>query len=203
MSSKKKFSGQYHILRLLTILVVMISSCAEKSSKSANRDVYEPNDYSMAFKTEREYTGISFSLEIFATAVKSMGEKDQIHTAGGKGMMSFLKSNSYGSNVHEELFWRKDQMSAARVGDYKLVRLNGKQTVLYNLKTDIAEVKDLSSAEAVTFKQLNDKLEHWEVNLKKPIWIEPEDWNKVTWMIYEDLMNNKSTRVQAPTELNK
>jgi hypothetical protein len=57
--------------------------------------------------------------------------------------------------------------------------------------------------DALTFKLLDDTLNHWETNLKKPIWIEPEDWNTVTEMIYEDLMNNKPIRVQVPADLNK
>ena len=64
-------------------------------------------------------------------------------------------------------------------------------------------MKDFSTQDAVAFKLLEDKLNHWETNLKKPIWIEHEDRNTVTEMIYEDLMNNKPIRVQVPADLNK
>lgn len=149
----------------------------------------------------KTYSGISSSLDIYATALKAAGEKTMTYDADGKDLMHFLKSKNYASNVHEELFWRKDQMAAARFGDYKLVRLQGKQTVLYNIKNDLVEVKDLSTRDAVMFNLLNEKLNQWELNVQKPIWIEPEDWNTVTRMIYEDLMNNKPVRVQTPEDL--
>ncbi len=103
--------------------------------------------------------------------------------------------------MHEELFWRKDQMAAARIGDYKLIRLKDGQSVLYNLKNDIVEIKDLSGSEAATVQLLTEKLNRWETHLKKPVWIEPEDWNTVTRMIYEDLMNNRHVRAKTPSDL--
>jgi arylsulfatase A-like enzyme len=152
-------------------------------------------------KANKTYTGIASSLDIFSTALSAAGEREHVYSEDGKNLMPFLKSKRYSVNVHESLFWRKDQMAAARVGDYKLVRLQGGQSVLYNIKTDRVEISDLSAQDAVTLSVLNDKLNQWEVNLKQPVWIEPEDWNTVTRMIYEDLMNNKSIRAKAPEDL--
>ena len=46
------------------------------------------------------------------------------------------------------------------------------------------------------------KLSNWEKNLKIPNWIENKNWNVITEMIYEDLMNNKKIRAFSPKDLN-
>jgi hypothetical protein len=50
---------------------------------------------------------------------------------------------------------------------------------------------------------LKHNLLHWESKMKQPLWIEPADWNKVTAMIYEDLMNNRPVRAKEPKDLKK
>lgn len=151
----------------------------------------------------KTYSGIASSLDIFMTAVQAAGGKKQALEADGKDLVPFLKSGNYSVNVHNELYWRKDQMAAARVGDFKLLRLEGTQTVLYNMKEDLQEQQDISARDTTHFRALNDKLLQWETIVKTPIWTEPAAWNTVTRMIYEDLMNNRPIRAKSPEDLNK
>lgn len=151
----------------------------------------------------KTYEGMASSLDIFATAVQAAGAKASSYPADGKDLLPFLKSGDYTQPVHDALYWRKDQMAAARVGHFKMLRLNGEQTVLYDMQNDLTEMHDLSSANKVQAKQLNNSLQQWEKELKQPIWTEPADWNKVTKMIYEDLMNNRPVRAKEPADLKR
>lgn len=154
-------------------------------------------------KGNKTYTGISSSLDIYDTALGATGKQALLNKTDGKDLLPFLKSKNYSVNVHEDLFWRKDQMASARVGDYKLIRLKDNQSVLYNIKNDLVEIKDLTPTDSLHVKLLNNKLLQWESTLMKPIWTEPKDWNTVTHMIYEDLMNNRPIRVKSPENLKK
>jgi arylsulfatase A-like enzyme len=154
-------------------------------------------------KGDKTYTGVASSLDIFMTSLYATGENYSTTQADGKNLIPYLQSEDYSVNIHDALYWRKDQMAAARMGDYKLLRLAGKQTVLYNIKNDLQEQRDLSLNDTIQLNRLNKNLEQWETDLKRPIWIEPEGWNKVTRMIYEDLMNNKLIRAKAPEDLKK
>ena len=49
---------------------------------------------------------------------------------------------------------------------------------------------------------LLNKLDNWEKKLIKPNWIENKNWNIVTEMIYQDLMNNEEIRAYSPKDLN-
>ncbi|HSK13409.1 MAG TPA: sulfatase-like hydrolase/transferase [Phnomibacter sp.] len=154
-------------------------------------------------KGERTYSGVASSLDIFMTALRASGAKEQGLQVDGKDLIPYLRSGDLTVHVHDELYWRKDKMAAARIGDHKLIRLLGEQTVLYDIKNDLREQHDVSSRDTFHLKQLNHKLEQWESTIMKPIWTEPEAWNTVTRMIFQDLMNGRSIRARAPEDLKK
>jgi arylsulfatase A-like enzyme len=156
-----------------------------------------------ALKGNKTYTGMASSLDIFQTALQVAGANKKPHDADGKNLMPYLKSKDYAINVHEDLYWRKDKMAAARFGDYKLIQLKGEKSVLYNLKTDPQEQHDRSKTDSVYFNTLQHKLMMWEAKMNRPIWLEPTTWNTVTTMIYQDLMNNRPIRVKEPKDLKK
>jgi len=149
------------------------------------------------------YSGISSSLDIYMTSIRAAGESKESYGADGKDLMPYLQSGDYAVNVHDTLFWRKDQMAAARMGDYKLIRLTGNKTVLYNIRNDLSEIEDISAVDRTRMEKLDNQLITWEKKLVNPIWTEPADWNKVTYMIYEDLMNNRPVRAKSPSDLKK
>ncbi|MGN6644203.1 MAG: sulfatase-like hydrolase/transferase, partial [Verrucomicrobiota bacterium] len=83
---------------------------------------------------------------------------------------------------HDALYWRFGQQMAIRRGDFKLVRYDqnadsnsgGHQPVtaakLYNLREDIGETKDLSSAMPEKVKELQMLWDVWNATLVKPLW---------------------------------
>jgi len=149
----------------------------------------------------KTYTGISSSLDIFMTALKAAGGSELSYHADGNDLMPYLKAGDYTMNIHNELYWRKDQMAAARIGDYKLISLRDGQSVLYNVQKDPTEQNDFWITDTSQAHLLQSKLKAWETQLKMPIWIEPANWNTVTRMIGEDLMNNRPIRVKEPGDL--
>jgi arylsulfatase A-like enzyme len=154
-------------------------------------------------KHHTPYEGMASSLDIFATALRAAGAPANAYATDGKDLLPFLQSNDHTQPVHDALYWRKDQMAAARMDHYKLVKLKDGQGVLYDLAKDPAEKNDLSKALPSQFQLLLDTFSLWENNMKMPIWKEPGSWNTVTRMIYEDLMNNRPVRVKEPADLHK
>jgi autotransporter-associated beta strand protein len=72
---------------------------------------------------------------------------------------------------HEILFWRTNQIWAARKGDWKYGdRLGNGQPKLHNLATDPGETTDVASQHPQVVADLVRELTHWEATLEKPLW---------------------------------
>lgn len=84
---------------------------------------------------------------------------------------------------HQALFWRMGEQMAIRLGDFKLVRYDtnadtntgGRQQpvsapMLYNLKNDISESKDLSASMPEKVRELQKLWDAWNSTLVKPLW---------------------------------
>ena len=150
------------------------------------------------------FDGLTSSLDIFATAASAAGI--QIDTLSqpldGVNLLPYFTQERVG-DPHEKLFWRKDQMAAVRIGDYKLIRVNGVGERLYDLSQDQQEVVDLCKQHKRQQKHLRKELEHWEEGLVKPLWTEGTDWDKVTLEVHRDLMNNRPIRFKNPWDMKK
>ncbi|MEJ7827011.1 MAG: sulfatase-like hydrolase/transferase [Segetibacter sp.] len=147
------------------------------------------------------YDGLTSSLDIYKTAISVAGMKGSPgKPLDGKDIFAALIKKDPES-FHKELYWRKDQMATIRSGEYKLIKLKGGQSVLYNINTDLQEINDLSKFNPELKDSLDKNLQNWERELKSPIWLEPKVWNKVTHIIYEDLMKNKTPRAKHPSDL--
>ena len=150
------------------------------------------------------FDGLTSSLDIFATAASAAGI--QIDTLSqpldGVNLLPYFTQERVG-DPHEKLFWRKDQMAAVRIGDYKLIRVKGVGERLYDLSQDQQEVVDLCKQHKRQQKHLRKELEHWEEGLVKPLWTEGTDWDKVTLEVHRDLMNNRPIRFKNPWDMKK
>jgi len=141
------------------------------------------------------FNGLSSSLDIFKTAIAAAGIESQLDL-DGVNLLPFLKGEQQG-HPHEKLFWRKLNEAGARIGDYKLVRLNDFGSTLYNLENDLGESMDLSLKNKEKSLELNSALEQWESALMDPIWNE-EEWMEVTYHIQQRLMENKPILYKSP-----
>lgn len=150
-------------------------------------------------KSNSTYNGFISSLDIFKTSVSIAKVEDSLTSkTDGKNILNLLKNPSI---INEDLYWRKDKMASVRSGNYKLIRLNNINTVLYNLKDNFYEDIDIKNANKYIHDSLLKKLLIWEDKLINPNWVENKDWNIVTQMIYEDLMSNSKIRAKSPNDL--
>ena len=151
-------------------------------------------------KSNTEFNGFISSLDIFKTSLENVGVDERlIKNADGKNILNLLNANM---PLNQDLFWRKDKMATVRSGNFKLIRLNDSSTVLYNIKRNFFEDYDIKYENPLMHDSLLNKLNDWEKKLIKPNWIENKNWNIVTEMIYQDLMNNEEIRAYSPKDLN-
>ena len=147
------------------------------------------------------FDGLSSSLDIGATACALAGvESDFNLPLDGVNLMPYL-SGEKSEAPHDKLFWRKDKMAAARVGAYKLVRVQGLKSTVYNLDTDLGEKDNLANEKPELKEQLENELKSWEGQMISPLWTEGAVWDTITYMIHEDLMLNRPVRVKDPGQL--
>lgn len=148
------------------------------------------------------FDGLTSSLDIFPTSLAAAGAPESaFDQLDGVTLLPFLTGEKEG-DPHEKLFWRKDQAAAARVGDYKLIRVEQLGYRLYNLEENRAETENLTEAENEQLEFLKAQMEQWEDQLMAPLWTEGHEWDTVTWMIHEDYFYNREVRVKNPGELN-
>ncbi len=150
-----------------------------------------------------EFDGLTSSLDIGATVCALAGISDDADLPlDGVNLIPFL-SNEKAGEPHDKLFWRKDKMAAARIGNHKLVRVEGLNSTVYNLEKDLSEKENLANRIPDLKNQLETELKNWEKDMIQPLWTEGHKWDTVTYMIHEDLMLNRKIRVKNPWQLKK
>ena len=149
-----------------------------------------------------EYDGLTSALDIVATAVDlaNIDRESLKYPLDGVNLLPYVKGEIEGQ-PHSQLFWRKQDMAAARMGDYKLIRVKGVGQRLYNLKDNLFEDKDLQHELPEVTKEMNEALSNWEEGLINPPLWEEGAWGDVTREIHRDLMNNREVSAYTPEEL--
>ena len=151
-----------------------------------------------------QFDGLTSSLDIFATVASAAGIQINAlpQPLDGVNLLPYLTQERVG-DPHEKLFWRKDQMAAVRIGDYKLIRVNGIGERMYDLSQDKQEMTDLCKQNKEQQEHLRKELEQWEEGLMQPLWTEGTEWDKVTLEVHRDLMNNRPIRFKNPWDMKK
>ncbi len=156
------------------------------------------------FNNTTDFKGLSSSLDIFATSIAAAGIKtcSLKNKLDGVSLLPYLSGKKKG-NPHEFLFWRKDKMAAARIGDFKMIRVEGLPDKMYSLKDNVNENVDLTTSNKKEYLKVKHSLENWEKKLIKPLWTEGEAWDEVVFLIHKDLMNNEPVKTFTPWDLPK
>jgi len=153
-------------------------------------------------KGNQTFEGLTSSLDIFKTSIAAASIKPTKKLQlDGVNLLPFLTGKKKG-NPHDKLFWRKLNEAGARLGNKKLVRLEGYGSTLYDLKTDLGEMTDLTSTDKATSELLHKALESWETELMQPLW-EEGNWMPVTYHIQKSLMKNKPILYNTPNARQK
>lgn len=150
------------------------------------------------------YKGLTSSLDILATAVNIAGidETTLKKALDGVNLMPYINAKKEG-DPHPALFWRKEDMAAMRMGDYKLIRIKGVGERLYNLKDNLSETEDLQTQLPAKSQEMNEAIKAWEKGLVNPILWGEGKWNEVTREIHRDLMKNRNASCFSPAEWKK
>jgi arylsulfatase A-like enzyme len=113
-------------------------------------------------------------LDILPTAVAAAGGKiDPEWKLDGVDLMPYL-TGKVKEPPHPVLYWRFGEQWAIRKGDMKLVAssVDGvNKVLLYNLKDDIGESKDLSAEMPDKVKELKAEWDKWSGEQMKPLWV--------------------------------
>jgi len=115
----------------------------------------------------------------------------------GVDLLPFLKGER-SADPHDFLCWRKEDVAAARSGDWKLIRLDESDPVMYNLEDNLGETRDMSEINPKELDGIIAILDNWESEMEEPRWHEEVDWIRVTRHIHEALMKNKEPGRIAP-----
>ncbi len=118
----------------------------------------------------RVYEQPVIALDILPTAVAAAGGKlPDTGKVDGVNLLPHLTGEVKGP-PHEFLFWRSGPQSAARKGDWKLLRGWQPAVQIFDLAADIGEKKNLAGQQPVVVKELAAALEKWDGELAKPLW---------------------------------
>ena len=124
-------------------------------------------------KAGQIYDNPVISLDIFATIlaqaktpVKTKNEID------GVNLIPYLTGENKNA-PHEFLFWRKFDAKdyTVRNGDEKFILKGGKDEMLFDLKQDISEEKNLGSSKSDRVKQLYSDIKIWESKVIDPVFM--------------------------------
>lgn len=146
-----------------------------------------------------KYEGLTSSLDILPTAMDAAGidMSDTKNPLDGVSLLPFISGLS-DAEPHDKLFWRKDGMAAARVGDYKYIRARGVGERLYNLESNPEEDHDLCGEKPEVLDIMRDEMEKWESGLVYPLLWDEGEWKAVTEDTHRCLMNNREPQILSP-----
>lgn len=117
------------------------------------------------------------SLDVFATAAKVANPGVNIDHLDGVDLLPYLDGRDKGE-PHPKLYWRQRGKFAIRMGDWKATKNAGPgdpagKWMLYNLKNDLSETRDMSSAEPETLARLVKEWEKLNEEMIDPFWSAP------------------------------
>jgi arylsulfatase A-like enzyme len=129
----------------------------------------------------QDYDEMISSMDIFPTSLKAAGGSlEQERPFDGIDLLPYITGNNDGV-PHQQLYWRKLECAALRDGDWKLIRIEGLDLALYNVKDDIGEQKNLATQMPEKVEQMEKMLVGWEQDKIEPQWGEGKIWTKVRY----------------------
>jgi len=110
-------------------------------------------------------------LDILPTSISAAGgEISPNWKLDGVNLLPFLEGKKTEA-PHSALFWRFGAQTAVRKGDWNLVQANGsKGKLLFNLRDDIGQTKDLSAAHPERVRELQAAWDEWNKSNVPPGW---------------------------------
>ncbi|APZ45563.1 N-acetylgalactosamine-6-sulfatase [Polaribacter reichenbachii] len=133
-------------------------------------------------KSNQVYENPIISLDLFPTLIEAAGANSAKETQlDGVNLMPYINKKNT-SKPHEKLFWRSvgGFEYAVRIGDFKLYKSAYKEkTLLFNLKTDPFERKDIAKEHPKKIAELEKAYTTWDANNIAPQWVDPHPENVI------------------------
>jgi arylsulfatase A-like enzyme len=124
-----------------------------------------------AIKAGQVYREPVSTMDVFPTSLIAAGGKlpaDRVYD--GVDLTPFLTGKASGV-PHDALMWRRTPHASIRKGDWKLWKtLDGKFTLLFNLKNDPNEATNLAEREPAKLKELEAAFDQWAKDMRDPAW---------------------------------
>jgi len=131
------------------------------------------------------------ALDIFPTCAAAAGaDRPAGKPLDGVDLLPFLTGRASGP-PHDILFWRRGEAAAVRAGPWKLIRSEGNPLLLFDLRDDPGETRNLATAHADVADRLLTRLVDWEQELALPRWQNSQ---------YADLNQYLTHQLEAPAD---
>jgi len=110
------------------------------------------------------------TLDIMPTAAAAAGAPlpDNRHL-DGVNLLPYLTAET-SVPPHDTLFWRVGPNAAARKGRWKYVELDRERSFLFDLETDIGEMRNLADDKPRMVAAMAEALKDWETQMVEPLW---------------------------------
>lgn len=145
------------------------------------------------------------ALDIAATSLVAAGVKTLPEELDGVDLLPYLtKDRPCPQRPHENLFWRRKNVGAARVGDMKLILVENKPTLLFDLSQNPTEKNNLMEKRPDEVERLLLAYQEWDKGNVAPLWDEDEYWNKLAEVQHgsDADWDFKKIRVEKPGKQN-
>lgn len=105
----------------------------------------------------------------------------------GVDLLPYLRGERGDERPHATLYWRAALRGAAiRDGDWKLLRLPHRPPELYDLATDVSELRNVASDHPDRVAALMRKLGNWEASFERaPMWLGSNRWLRQNRALYD------------------
>jgi len=118
------------------------------------------------------------TLDISTTLLAAAGaDPRSVEDLDGIDLTAALTGVTDGSD-HPDLFWRRAVAAAVRSGPWKLIRVEGLPTQLFQLVDDPGERYDRAAEQPQVVADLSKRLARWEQQLIDPLWETGKVWRK-------------------------
>jgi arylsulfatase A-like enzyme len=150
-------------------------------------------------KGGEQYGGLTSALDIAQTSIAAANITENNLKLDGRNLLPYLKGEK-SSQPHQTLYWRKLDDAVARFNNYKVIRLKDYDAVMYDLNKDIGEINDIKKIKKDTFNLMLNNLKSWESEMIKPLWVEGDTWEDITYYIHKQLMQNEKVQYKSPSQ---
>ena len=140
----------------------------------------------------QKYAGLTSSMDIFATSYAAAGGRPFVDKPlDGVDLLPFVSGKKQGL-PHQQLYWRRLGCAAMRDGRWKLIRIPGGVSALYDMDKDLAEKKNLARAMPEKRDSMLTALAKWEESMVEPLWRESKHWTDWTEKTHAAMFENKT-----------